>query len=522
MQTDFATLMSGSLFYFLLANFALICVFFAINKGDLLENFKKIRKWTWLIFVIIFVFGFLLRLFSAGCSDPAGMCFDYVASASEMLKSQTVSDFWHPMAYSMLLATGFFFFGPNFGVVFSFNILVSCLTVIVVFLLAYVLFKREDAALFSAFIYSLFPLAIRFAKLNASEATSTFFIALTFLVFVISLKANKRNLYVLTALLAVFSLQVRTDAAFFVPMLAAGMYFNREKISFKTMRIPIVILILFSLPVVYYFVSSGDIYGPSRDPHFNERPQTFSITYLVPNISYILDNLANDKFYPILLYPFLVLSLFFIVRERNVAYPAILMAGYFALFGTWWMTIYNSTVIYELAIQPPMAVLMGYGLSRAAEVVETFMRGKRGKHPEKIKYAIKFSVTTAILCLIALAFFFSGGIVPSVIDDNCMVERIIRTGNKIGDGDCLLFDNSRSYYAKPTPLQNLEILLPGKHLATSMDECNASTIYFMQINYTRCSYSFFSNSTRIFEELDSRHALSLVEEDGCVSMYKVS
>jgi len=519
MISDFAKFMSNNLFYILLINFVLILVFFIINRKDIAAQFKKIAKRTWLVFIIILILGSYLRFSSPGCSDMGGLCFGYVKTSTEMLETGHVSDLWHPKAYSLLMAAGFFFLGQNYSVVYYFNLVISSLTIFLVFLLAYVLFKRDDAALFSSLIYSLFPMSIIYAKLNASETTSVFFITLTVIIYLISISLNKRNLYFLFFLLVVFSLHVRTDASIFIPLFIAGFILNRKDIRLKELKVPFIVFLIFMLPTSYYFVVGDNIYGPSRDPHYNERPYTISPVYLIPNIEYNLsNNLLVSDYYPTILYLFLIFSLFFIPRERGIVYVALLAAGFFLLFGVWWMTIYSNTKLYQLALQPALAIMMGYGISMAKVYVEKFAETKLSL---KIIYNVKYAGIFLILFLIILLFQTSANVFALKANDNCLIEDMIYSGNFIGGDDCLLFENAPSDFVSAPPADFMKILMPDKYLAISLSACGNKERYYLYVNQTVCRHSFFGTEKSIFNSLQDKYKMKTVEKKGCVILYKI-
>jgi len=517
----FRGFMSNSLFYVLLINFVLICMLFAINRRDVTAPFKKIRKHAWLVFIIILILGSYMRFSSPGCSNQTGVCFNYVKTATEMLENQYVRDLGHPKAYSLLMAIGFFFFGQNYSVVYYFNLVMSSLTILMVFLLAYVLFKREDAALFSALVYSLFPMPIIFAKLNASEVTAVFFFTLTVLVYLISLDLNKRNMYILFALLAVFSLSVRTDATTFFLLFAAGFFLNRRKLKLKELRIPIAVFLLFMIPASYYYMVGYDIYGPLRDPHYNERPYVASPAYIVTNVQkHLSDNLTASKFYPPILYFFLLFSLLFLRKERGVLYLSLLAAGFFLFFGLWWMTIYNSTQLYQLQLQPTLAVLMGYGIARAKDHIDGIVEN-RGLL--KITPAIRYSGILVTLFLIALVFQAYTNVFAPKAGNDCLIESIIYLGNKyIGDNDCLLFENTHSDVFNAFPVDAMKILLPDKNISTSsLAACGNKQAFYLSVDQTICPHTLFGFEKPVLKTLENKYAMKVLEKKGCITLYKI-
>lgn len=519
MVFDFQSFLSSNLFYILLVNFVLICVLLIINLRDIASLFRKIKIHIWVALILIFVLGSYLRFTSPGCSSFDGLCWDYVKTSVNMLETQTVGDFWHPKAYSLLMGIGFFLFGLNYNTILYLNLMLSSLTIFLVFLLTYILFKREDVALFSSLIYSLFPMAILYANINASEVTSVFFVTLTVLVFLISLRLEKRGLYLLSFLLLVFSLNIRTDNAIFIPIFIIGFILNRNKFQVKKLMIPLIIFSIFMIFASYYFIIGDDIYGPARDPHYEERPATFSLSYLIPNIQYHLSmNLAEPSVYPTILYVFLLFSLLFVLKERNIIFPVSWIIFFFLFYGVYWATIYTSPQLYQLTLQPALAVLMGYGIFKAKDSVERI--GKK-RFSLKIPYMVKSAGVFVILLLI-LFLFHSSSNVFALEKHECLIDNIIHLGGYIGDNDCLLIENSRSNFSAFSPINVMGMLLPDKYVSISLSDCeNKDETYYLYINHTVCYVTVLGHERPIFEQLEKEHTLKIVEEKWCAYLYKI-
>ncbi|NIO20629.1 MAG: hypothetical protein GTN76_07795 [Candidatus Aenigmarchaeota archaeon] len=515
---DFQSFLSYNLIYILLINFVLICVLFLLNIRYIVSLFKKIKIHVWIAFILIFILGSYLRFASPTCGSYDGLCWDYVKTSVNMLEGRGVEDFWHPKGYSFLIATGFFLFGSNYNTIFYLNLVFSSLTIFIVFLLAYILFKRDDVALFSSMIYSLFPMSVIYAKFNISEITSVFFVTLTILVFLISLRLEKRGVYLLSFLLLVFSLHVRTDNSIFVPLFIIGFILYRDKLKIEKLKIPLVIFLIFMIPVSYYYITGDDIYGPVRDPHYEERPYTFSLSYLIPNIQYHLSsNLAHPSFYPTILYFFLLFSLLFVLKERNLIFPISWIILFFLFYGLYWATLYTSPQVYQLTLQPSIAILMGYGIFKAKDLIEWITENKSSL---RIPYVVRTTGVFAVLILI-LFLFYSGTNVFAFEKHDCLIDDIIHFGSYVKDKDCLLIEDSQSNFCMCNPEMVMEILLPDKHLSTSLSGCESGEeIYYLYINHTMCGTTFFGHGRPVFEQLEKERKLKILESKVCVSLYK--
>lgn len=513
-------ILSGSLLYILLANFVLICAFFFIARRDIVEQFKKIRLHIWIALIIILAVGSCLRFTSPGCASYDGLCWDYVTTATNMLENQYVEDFFHPKAYSLLLAFVFLFFGSNFNTIFYLNVILSSLTIFIVFLLAYVMFKREDVALFSVMIYSLFPSSIIYAKLNASEVTSVFFFTLTVLMYIISLKHEKRALYVLSFLLLTFTINVRTDNSILIPVFITGIVLNRDRIMFHKLRMPLIIFLAFMIPSSQYYLSGDDIFGPEGHVNYEERPNTFSLSYLIPNVQFhINNNLSQSGFYPTILYIFLFFSLLYILKEHNIVLLVSWIISFFLLYGLWWDTIYTAPTLYQLTLQPAMAILMGYGIFKAKKLVE----GVLEKGSLNMSHVVKMSGVFATLFLITIVFHSSTNVFAMERDEPCFIENIIYLGGYIGDNGCLLIENSHSEYALTFfPITVIDFLLPDKNVGTSLSEFkNSGEIYYLYIDHDVCDTTFFGYERPLYSQLKEEYVLKIVEERNCISLYKI-
>jgi len=512
----FQSFLSNILFYILLVNLALICGLLIFNAKHITVHFRKVKIHVWITFILILILGSYLRFNSPGCGSHDGLCWDYVKTSVNMLENQKVEEFYHPKGYSLLIALGFLLFGQNYNTILYLNLLLSSLTILLVFLLAYVLFEREDVALFSSLIYSLFPVSIIFAKLNASEVTSVFFILLTFLFYLVSIKSRRRSLYLLFFLLLVFSLQVRTDNSLFIPVFVGGFLLYRKRIDMRKIRIPLIVFLIFMIPVSYYYLIGDSIYGPGRDPHYEERPFTFSLSYLIPNIQYhISSNLADPASYPPVLYLFLLVSLPFILKERNLIILILWVASFFMFYGLYWATIYTCPQLYQLSLQPVLAILMGYGIFKVKEVIENLIEKFSGKIPHAAKTTGVFLVLFLILLL-----FYSGTGVFTPRRQDCLIDNIILFGTYVGDG-CLLIEDSQSDFCMWSPERVMNVLLPDKRIATSLRECEGRKMYYLYINHTMCDTTFFGYDRPIFSQLEENYGLGVVEERGCAILYRV-
>jgi hypothetical protein len=196
-----------------------------LNYKDIARPFKKISKRTWLILAVIFIIGFILR----NDSYIYGWGYDgvfYTETANNMFQTGlfvkgcaigNVSDclLYHqvlfPAGFPFMIVLLYFFLGQNaiFGMMLSGFL--GSLTIILVFLISYRLFGKEDAGLFSAIVFTLIPLEIMINGTGAVRPVSSFFMALSVLFFILALDNNKVRLWSLFAITISFAIYVRQE-----------------------------------------------------------------------------------------------------------------------------------------------------------------------------------------------------------------------------------------------------------------------------------------------------------------------
>ncbi|UCD07394.1 MAG: glycosyltransferase family 39 protein [Candidatus Aenigmatarchaeota archaeon] len=508
----------NSLFYILLLNFILICILFILNRKDIFSYFRKIRKITWVIFILILVFGSGLRIAFPGCSDSSGLCWNHVVRGQIMLEEQKIYEFKYSSGYPFMVALSFFFFGASFESVLFLNLLMSSLTILLVFLLTWTLFKKDSVSLFSTLIYSLLPASVYFAKLNASEVISTFFATIAVLIFLISLELGKKRLYYLSGLLLVFAIHARLDNSIFIPFFILGFLLKRKDISFKNLKLPIILFLIFMIPVSYYYITVNENFGTWNDPVVSEtHPYTFSHTYLIPNIARHFSFLARPGDYPLILYLFLFISLLFIRREKNVLFPVFWIALFLLFYGLYWASYFSGLDLYHLLLHPALAILIAYGIFSVKNVLE--------RCSEKI-LSIKFSpnmkmfTSVIILFLIFSVFFFNTNVFAFEEEGNCLMTNMLSVSGSVGSNDCLLIENPQSWYLSTNSNRMMKIIFHGKNVTTSLDRCEGE-IFYMYVDTATCAHSFFGEEKPLMDKLKNETVLTEVDRKGCVTLYRV-
>lgn len=157
--------------------FILFLIFGFLAGKFLKQFFKKISKKTWLIIFLIFLLGLMMRLFVPfhqlmGVEDENM----YMTTAKGLLDSFfDIKSAERAMGWSLILAIAFKLFGLSLNTAFYTSSVLGSLTILNVFFIALILSKKEEIALYSAFLFAILPLHIFWSGSAETNVPSLFF-----------------------------------------------------------------------------------------------------------------------------------------------------------------------------------------------------------------------------------------------------------------------------------------------------------------------------------------------------------
>ncbi len=223
---------SSWLFYFMLGHFALVVYLFWGNIKLAWEEFRKIDKKIWLMLLVVFLFGFYLRnseywmgTHTDGqvAQESAHMWVVY----GEHVKACALGNYQEcklfeqvlaPPGYPFLIVLAYLIFGIHSLSASIISAVLSSLTILLVFLISYLLFKKEEAALYGALVFSLIPLNIINSQSGESRPTGLFFIGLAALFYLLALKNNRLTTWLLATTCVSYAIYVRQESYVLVPL----------------------------------------------------------------------------------------------------------------------------------------------------------------------------------------------------------------------------------------------------------------------------------------------------------------
>ena len=217
--------------YFLLMQlifFAVIALFFLNLKG-IRSLHKGIFKENKIIFLILF-FGLSLRIWfvphihhvyfdefediDIGQNLSRGDGFQVTLKGSpENCEAGSLPA--RPPGYNAILAMAFFLLGASEQVAYGVNIFLGTISILLVFLIAALLFADKKIASWSAFLFSVLPVHLKYSGSAATEITSSFFVLLLLWAGLLYLKKQEFSILLLFIFTSIATLYMRPENLIF-------------------------------------------------------------------------------------------------------------------------------------------------------------------------------------------------------------------------------------------------------------------------------------------------------------------
>jgi len=414
-----------TLFWFyalvLIINFLLIVISICLGYKDIVSGFKKIKKSTWIILIIILLFGFYLRMFVAPHSHHIFFDEDIYLNIAQNIANEGKACLCNygdtencfncisnkqPYGLSAFYAIFFFLFGVSETIAVNVSVIIATFSILLVFLVSYLIFKKEKLSVYSALVFTLIPIHIRWSVTQALGPLLVFFSLLTILLFLIYLE--KRNMFILFAFFCTlaYTCQIRPESMLMAVVAASFFIFMDNKI-FKTVRdwkflIALALFLILILPTVEHtdnmkydnWGASGDMFSKdiikrnlADNSKFFVENTRFPLIFTIFSIIGIIFGLYK---YPKKIIPFIIWFLFFF---------AIFIPFYAGSFN------YGKDVRFSLNLYPSIAIFSGLGFYSLNLILLKKFKQK--------KELTKSSMHILIMLLILLSFIPFIGLVSN-------------------------------------------------------------------------------------------------------------
>jgi len=247
----------------------IIFIYLIIKDHKKLRQFK-IKQKTWLILLSIFTIGLVIRIIFPSfhmmyVDEPWHM---EMAKNMNQGNGPVVCEYdscrmpLKPPGWPFLISILQLFTGLNTSAVFWLATIIGSLSVVLIFLLAYLLYKNSNTALWASFILALFPIHVIWSNTAGANNISVFFVLLTLTLFFI------RSWAFIPALLLTIS--TRFELVYLIPIL--WLIHNRKSRYFQ-----------YYLPVVIGFIIISESIG-----HVFMRSSTLTLAhYYLPFLEFL-------------------------------------------------------------------------------------------------------------------------------------------------------------------------------------------------------------------------------------------
>lgn len=254
-------LLSKSQFCIIIIDFLLILILGVLNFKTIKKEFECIERKNWMLLILIFSLSFSLIVFISPwkqqtyfdawshMEEGKGILLKNNYFICEFGKIEECSSYltptWHLIGNSFLLSISFFLFGINEISSMLISLIFGSSSTILIFLVAYLLFNKKQPAFYSAIIFALIPLFIRFSTATTKHIPGIFFSLLLTMFFLLGEKTSKKEINYLTLSIAIFCAYVAWPNTMLFILLF--LFFRKNKGA--------MFLIIFLLAIAPMFIS---------------------------------------------------------------------------------------------------------------------------------------------------------------------------------------------------------------------------------------------------------------------------
>ena len=406
-------------------NFFLILIGVIINRADFITEIRAISKKSRMLAIVIALTGVLLAL----CVAPrthrifydediylnigqniaelkrAGMCNEGEIVYGEYRCHQLEYN-KEPNGWPYLISLLFRLCGPSHRAAFLLNNIVWGASVMTVFLIGWLLFRNETAALFGALMSAFIPEGLRWANTTSAEPASALFAGLALLSMLFYIKHTGIKSLFLAAVLLAFALQFRPESGLIL-LPAAIALITMAKGALrqpKTYLFILFLLILITPLLIHLYAVKGEGWGAPDGAKFAWHH--FQSNFPVNAFFYF----KNSRFAVIVTLFFLTgLGMPLIAHTPGISKPvskqffwkakAILLAWFLVFWGIFLFFYagsynYGADVRFSLLSYMPIAIIAGCG---AAALIQ---QGRLKLNWNWLSYGL-----SALILLQSLSFF---------------------------------------------------------------------------------------------------------------------
>ncbi len=228
---------SYSVFFLYFLTITACTLLFFVDWGKAAKVFESIKKKTWLLLGVFIVAGSILRIavfpafYHMQIDEPM-----FIEQAKHITLDgriencrfidETMKGCWTKVTMSpgwpFLLSFSFRLFGDSPNTAFMAVRLLGILSIVLLFLLGYLLFKDERIGLWCGFLVMAYPYHVEWSSSAMNAVPSAFFVMLVFFLFILFTSTKDKFVGVLSLCVYAFAVLIRYENIIFLPALLLG------------------------------------------------------------------------------------------------------------------------------------------------------------------------------------------------------------------------------------------------------------------------------------------------------------
>ena len=282
-----------------------------------------------------------------------------------------------PPGFSYLISVIFRIFGINELFTFILNNIIFGLTVIVIFLISFLLFKDIFASFIACLSYILIPINLQWFNTCAAEPSTAFFTSLAVLAALLYVKYKKPVILLFVVTSLAFSLSFRTES-YLAAVLIGLIFLIKEPGVFKRKELyafGILFLLLSTAILLHLYSVRGMSWGAqgakiSLD-YFRNNSFTNTIFYF------------NNKHFPLLFSIFGFIGLFSYKFIEKIKDKLVLLVWFLIFWGIFLVFYagsyrFGQDVRFSILSYVPISIFVGIGISSVSNLLEHKIKPIKG------------------------------------------------------------------------------------------------------------------------------------------------
>lgn len=355
----------------------IILIIFILNFGTFLKIFKSIKRKTWIVILLIFFFGLIIRLFIIPYTHHVYFDeLDHINIAQNILYSNKFCEcfagsnqnceYCHlmpwPPGYHTFLSLSFHLFGDSEQVAFNTNAVVGSVSVILIFLLIFLLFKNSSLALLGAFMFSFIPVHLKYSGSSSLGIFSVFFVILCLILLEIYIKSKKHSLFLLFLFSLLYTVQIRPENFLLIFIFSFYLWIKlgkkiRRLFSTKYLVSIFIFLVMLIPLILLIYYSSNVAHSPGWDDSLSTRINYLK-NHFIPNLFFFIDHNFNSIMLPI----FFLLGCitFYFKDKKQLCYYGLFFLLFLIMYSSYHighMTTFGDSVRYSLIFFIPLIIV---------------------------------------------------------------------------------------------------------------------------------------------------------------------